>query len=346
MLVAGRGAAMAGRSGKLYCRQRQGPARGQRPRPRLWRSGGCGEQRRGSEESAAQGPEGLHADRQAAQAARYARQDQRQGHLRHRRDAARNEVRDRSPHVRSSAARSLMSTTARRRKFPACGRSSCSTIWSPSSAITCGPPRKASTRSSSPGTKARTRSSARTTSGRICAPRAKRTASSPSPGDIAKGLSQGDRLEAAYELPFLAHATMEPMNCTVHLTPGACEIWTGTQVMTRVQSTAAKAAGLPVDKVTVHNHLIGGGFGRRLEADMVASAVRIAQHVDGPVEGGVDPRRRHPARCLSSGLSRRDFREPVGRQDRRLEISRHRLVGHGALVSGRLPERRRHRRGR
>jgi isoquinoline 1-oxidoreductase beta subunit len=103
-------------------------------------------------------------------------------------------------------------------------------------------------------------------------------------GDVAKGLSQGDRLDAEYELPFLAHATMEPMNCTVHLTPGACEIWVGTQVITRVQSTAAQVAGLPVDKVTVHNHLIGGGFGRRLEPDMVASAVRVAQHVDGPVK--------------------------------------------------------------
>jgi isoquinoline 1-oxidoreductase beta subunit len=103
-------------------------------------------------------------------------------------------------------------------------------------------------------------------------------------GDIAKGLSQGEAFEAEYELPFLAHAAMEPLNCTVHLTPGACEIWTGTQVMTRVQATAAKAAGVPVDKVTVHNHLIGGGFGRRLEADMVAAAVRIARHVDGPLK--------------------------------------------------------------
>jgi isoquinoline 1-oxidoreductase subunit beta len=103
-------------------------------------------------------------------------------------------------------------------------------------------------------------------------------------GDVAKGLSQGERVDAEYELPFLAHATMEPMNCTVRLSPGACEIWTGTQVMTRVQATAAKAAGLPLDKVTVRNHLIGGGFGRRLEADMVASAVRIAQKVDSPVK--------------------------------------------------------------
>src|SRR5215469_10540137 len=103
-------------------------------------------------------------------------------------------------------------------------------------------------------------------------------------GDVAKGLSQGARFEGEYEVPFLAHATMEPMNCTVHLTPGACEVWIGTQVQTRVQSTAAQVADLPVDKVTVHNHLLGGGFGRRLEADMVASAVRIAQHVDGPVK--------------------------------------------------------------
>jgi len=103
-------------------------------------------------------------------------------------------------------------------------------------------------------------------------------------GDIAKGLATGDKLEASYELPFLAHATMEPVNATVHLTPDACEIWTGTQVMTRVQSEAAKAAGLPVDKVIVNNHLLGGGFGRKLEPDMVIAAVRIAKHVDGPVK--------------------------------------------------------------
>jgi len=103
-------------------------------------------------------------------------------------------------------------------------------------------------------------------------------------GDVGKGLSQGDKFDGEFELPFLAHATMEPMNCTAQVTPGACEIWVGTQVMTRVQSTAAEVLGLPADKVTVHNHLIGGGFGRRLEPDMVASAVRIAKQVDGPVK--------------------------------------------------------------
>ena len=100
-------------------------------------------------------------------------------------------------------------------------------------------------------------------------------------GDVEKALSQGEKYQAAYELPFLAHATMEPLNCTVQLKPDSCEIWLGTQVISRVQGTVAKLTGLPVEKVTVHNHLIGGGFGRRLEPDMALSAVRVAQHLDG-----------------------------------------------------------------
>jgi isoquinoline 1-oxidoreductase beta subunit len=103
-------------------------------------------------------------------------------------------------------------------------------------------------------------------------------------GDADQALAQGERLDAAYELPFLAHATMEPMNCTAHLTQESCEIWIGTQVMTRVQSSVAQVVGLPPEKVTVHNHLIGGGFGRRLEPDMAIKAARVAQHVDGPVK--------------------------------------------------------------
>ena len=103
-------------------------------------------------------------------------------------------------------------------------------------------------------------------------------------GNIAKGLATGDRLDASFELPFLAHAAMEPLNATVHLTPDSCEIWTGTQIVSRVQSEAAKAAGLPVEKVIVNNHLLGGGFGRKLEPDMVVAAVRIAKQVDGPVK--------------------------------------------------------------
>lgn len=103
-------------------------------------------------------------------------------------------------------------------------------------------------------------------------------------GDIAKGLLLGEKLEASYELPFLAHATMEPLNATVHCKSDSCEIWTGTQVLARVQADAARAAGLPVEKVVARNHLLGGGFGRKLETDMVTSAVRIAKQVDGPVK--------------------------------------------------------------
>jgi isoquinoline 1-oxidoreductase beta subunit len=100
-------------------------------------------------------------------------------------------------------------------------------------------------------------------------------------GDIQKGLANGQRFEADYELPFLAHAPMEPLNCTVWLKAESCEIWIGTQIIARVQQNIAKLTGLPIEKVTVHNHLIGGGFGRRLEDDMALSAVRIAQRMNG-----------------------------------------------------------------
>ncbi len=104
-------------------------------------------------------------------------------------------------------------------------------------------------------------------------------------GDADKALaSAATRVEATYQVPFLAHATMEPMNCTVHVRKDECEIWIGSQAMARVQATAAKTAGLPPEKVIVHNHLIGGGFGRRLEADGAVRAVQIARHVEGPVK--------------------------------------------------------------
>jgi isoquinoline 1-oxidoreductase beta subunit len=96
--------------------------------------------------------------------------------------------------------------------------------------------------------------------------------------------SAATKVEAIYQVPFLAHATMEPMNCTVHVRKDSCEVWVGNQVIPRAQATAAKVTGLPLDKVVVHNHLIGGGFGRRLEVDGVTRAVEIAKQVDGPVK--------------------------------------------------------------
>jgi isoquinoline 1-oxidoreductase beta subunit len=100
-------------------------------------------------------------------------------------------------------------------------------------------------------------------------------------GDIEKGLGQGDKYEGDYEMPLLAHATMEPMNCTVQLSPGKCELWLGTQVQTRIQQTAAQALGLPPESVIVNNHYLGGGFGRRLEPDMSLKAIRVAQKLNG-----------------------------------------------------------------
>jgi isoquinoline 1-oxidoreductase beta subunit len=103
-------------------------------------------------------------------------------------------------------------------------------------------------------------------------------------GDAGRLVSQGEVLEASYELPFLAHAPMEPMNCTVHARADGCDVWVGTQVPGFAQAGAAQVLGLRPDQVTVHNHLIGGGFGRRLEIDGVIKAVRIAQKVTGPVK--------------------------------------------------------------
>jgi isoquinoline 1-oxidoreductase beta subunit len=104
-------------------------------------------------------------------------------------------------------------------------------------------------------------------------------------GDPAGALAgAANKVEAVYESPFLAHATMEPMNCTVHVSRDGCEVWTGSQVLSRARAAAAKVTGLPLEKVVVHNHFLGGGFGRRLEVDYVTQAVRIAKQVDVPVK--------------------------------------------------------------
>jgi isoquinoline 1-oxidoreductase beta subunit len=104
-------------------------------------------------------------------------------------------------------------------------------------------------------------------------------------GDAQKALAAAaQRFEVVYQLPFLAHAAMEPMNCTVHLRKDRCDLWMGTQAPTLTQALVAELTGLPKDAIKIHNHLLGGGFGRRLEADGTLLAVRIAQHVEGPVK--------------------------------------------------------------
>ena len=104
-------------------------------------------------------------------------------------------------------------------------------------------------------------------------------------GDVATALAAAaQRIDAVYQLPFLAHAAMEPMNCTVHARQDGCDIWVGTQAPTLTQALVAQLTGLPKEAVKIHNHLLGGGFGRRLEADGTLLAVKIARQVNGPVK--------------------------------------------------------------
>lgn len=104
-------------------------------------------------------------------------------------------------------------------------------------------------------------------------------------GDVKLALHGAKKtLNAAYELPMLAHATMEPMNCTADVKADACDLYVGTQVQKVAQTAAATAAGLPPEKVRVFTTLLGGGFGRRLDVDFIPAAVQASKAVAAPVK--------------------------------------------------------------
>ncbi|PYQ24652.1 MAG: twin-arginine translocation pathway signal protein [Acidobacteria bacterium] len=106
-------------------------------------------------------------------------------------------------------------------------------------------------------------------------------------GDAAAALAgAAKKLEAEYEVPYLAHAMMEPLNCVVDLRPDSCEIWTGTQFQTMDRAAAAEVAGLKPEQVQIHTTLLGGGFGRRAtpRSDFIREAVEIAKSVKAPVK--------------------------------------------------------------
>ena len=107
-----------------------------------------------------------------------------------------------------------------------------------------------------------------------------------SDGDVAAGLQRAvRRVEADYEVPFLAHATMEPQTCTAHFKNGRVEVWAPTQDPMTALATAAGAAGVPNDNVVIHRVMLGGGFGRRgAIQEYVRQAVLIAKEVDAPVK--------------------------------------------------------------
>lgn len=104
-------------------------------------------------------------------------------------------------------------------------------------------------------------------------------------GDAAGVLARAARkIEAVYELPYLAHAAMEPMNCTADVRRDGCDIWVGTQAQTNTQETAARITGLASSTIKVHTTFLGGGFGRRGPTDVVAEAVQISKTVGAPVK--------------------------------------------------------------
>lgn len=105
-------------------------------------------------------------------------------------------------------------------------------------------------------------------------------------GDVGQAEQNADRkVEAWYSAPYLAHATLEPMNCTAHVQDGRVELWVPTQVPEMCRAAAARVAGVPLEHVRLHVTLLGGGFGRRLEVDYAAQAVRVAMDCEGaPVQ--------------------------------------------------------------
>ncbi|HWF11330.1 MAG TPA: xanthine dehydrogenase family protein molybdopterin-binding subunit [Bryobacteraceae bacterium] len=104
-------------------------------------------------------------------------------------------------------------------------------------------------------------------------------------GDVAAGLaSAAKKIDAVYEAPFLAHATMEPMNCTADVRADGCDVWASTQMQTLAQGAAAQASGLPATKVRIHSQFMGGGFGRRGMTDYVTEAVEVSKAIGAPVK--------------------------------------------------------------
>jgi isoquinoline 1-oxidoreductase subunit beta len=103
-------------------------------------------------------------------------------------------------------------------------------------------------------------------------------------GNASSPIDSATKLEATYQLPFQAHAAMEPMNCTARIADGRCEIWAPTQGVELAQTVAAQVTGLPPERITIHRTLLGGGFGRRLLADFVKQTLLAAMAVKQPVK--------------------------------------------------------------
>ncbi len=158
-------------------------------------------------------------------------------------------------------------------------------------------------------------------------------------GDIGAALKNASsQFEAVYQQPFLSHSPLEPMTCVAHVRPDMCELWVGCQAPGFAQMGAAKVAGMPVDKVVIHNQLIGGGFGRRLESDFIFQAVDIARQLSYPIkliwsreeDMTHDKYRPHYVDRMNAALGKDG--KPVGWE--------HRIAGASVMAAyvGKLPE--------
>lgn len=145
-------------------------------------------------------------------------------------------------------------------------------------------------------------------------------------GNVGKALASAPRkLEAVYELPYLAHAPMEPMNCTAEVRKDSCEVWVPTQGQTRAHQLSSQLTGLPLEAIKVHTPYVGGGFGRRGGQDFTGDAVQLSKALGVPVkviwtrEEDIQHDHYHPATYhrISAALDEKGM--PVG--------WKHRIVG-------------------
>ena len=228
-------------------------------------------------------PEGLHADRHAGQAARHAGQGETVAPNTASTPGCRAWELQRSPSRRCSAASRNPRTKRQRAPSRACARSFASTSAVAVVADHMGAAKKGLEAAAiqwddGPNATLSTADIVR-----------QLEEASKQPGVVARHVGDVDqafagaaqRIDATYQMPFLAHAAMEPMNCTVHVSKDGCDIWVGTQAPGLMQATVAELTGLPKEAVRIHNHLLGGGFGRRLDVDGAVLAVKSQRRSKG-----------------------------------------------------------------
>jgi isoquinoline 1-oxidoreductase subunit beta len=107
----------------------------------------------------------------------------------------------------------------------------------------------------------------------------------PNTGNVETAMAgAATKLQAVYEVPYLAHSPMEPLNCTAHVQANSCDIWTGSQMQTAAHQAGMRITGLPADKVQIHTTFLGGGFGRRARVDFISEAIETSKAVGVPVK--------------------------------------------------------------